>query len=325
MRSAITVLQHSPANRRKGVGMTLFQIHKRPFFKSISATLCLLGILWAAQNQLCFAQQTSKSCLWLVKSGSDSIHLLGSLHVLKSEAYPLAAAIDDAYNASDKVVFETDMAAMADPGVQQKMMVLGLYPEGQSIYQDLGRDTIDLLKKKMSAAGLSLEQFARFKPWFLALTLSTLELARLGFDPGLGIDMHFYSRAKRDEKELGYLEPIDQQLDLLGKMGLHDQVAFLNQTLKELDIAAELAGDMTAYWQAGDDDNLHALLNRSFEGHPGLRERLLIQRNKNWVSQIKELIKQNEKVLVIVGTGHLVGPDSVVDMLKIDGYEVNQK
>jgi uncharacterized protein YbaP (TraB family) len=278
-----------------------------------------------AQRQPLCEEQTSKSCLWLAKSGSNTIYLLGSLHVLKSEAYPLAAAIEDAYAASNKIIFETDMEAMADPGVQQKMMTLGLYPQGQAIYQDLDKDTLDLLQKKMSNAGLPLDQLARFKPWFLAVTLSTLELTRMGFDPSLGIDMHFFKRAKQDEKKIGYLEPIDQQLELLGKMNTKFQVAFLKQTLKELDIAGELAANMTAYWQAGDDDNLHALLNRSFEDHPELRERLLIQRNKAWVSQIRTMMKQNEKSLVIVGAGHLVGPDSVVDILKKDGYEVIQK
>jgi uncharacterized protein YbaP (TraB family) len=66
-------------------------------------------------------------------------------------------------------------------------------------------------------------------------------------------------------------------------------------------------------------------MNRSFNDHPAIRDRLLIQRNKNWTSQIEALMKENKNVLVIVGAGHLVGPDSVVDLLKKKGLSVKQK
>jgi uncharacterized protein YbaP (TraB family) len=214
---------------------------------------------------------------------------------------------------------------MTDPAVQQKMLALGLYPEGQTLNQHLSAKTKNLLMKKMSELGLPMQQFARFKPWLIALTLATFELQRLGYNPIYGIDMHFFGRAKEDAKELGFLEPVDYQIDLLGKMANQDQESFLNQTLKEMDIVAELAADMTAYWESGDAENLYQLMNRSFKDHPAIHDRLLIQRNKNWVSQIEAMIKENKIVLVIVGAGHLVGPDSVVDMLKEKGYNVTQK
>ena len=68
------------------------------------------------------AQQTeettpSKSCLWEVKTTSTRVFLLGSLHILKSSAYPLALEIDRAYASSQRLVFETDIGAMMDPAI----------------------------------------------------------------------------------------------------------------------------------------------------------------------------------------------------------------
>ena len=135
-----------------------------------------LGVTETAFVRLSFAQDSAKSCLWSVQSETNTIYLLGSLHVLKPDAYPLATAIENAYAASQKIVFETDLAAMADPAVQMKMLTAGLYPEGQSLFQNLSADTRQMLEKKIAELGLPAESFARFKPWFMAVTLGTFEV-----------------------------------------------------------------------------------------------------------------------------------------------------
>ncbi|MBW2443065.1 MAG: TraB/GumN family protein [Deltaproteobacteria bacterium] len=268
---------------------------------------------------------TSKNCLWEVKGSSNNVFLLGSLHVLKSDAYPLAKAIDNAYRASPKVVFETDIGGMADPAVQARMLSMGLYPEGQSLLQHISAPMRNDLQKRMTNLGLPLEQFARFKPWLLAVTLTTLELQRLGFSPAYGIDVHYFGRARADKKKIDFFESIEYQLSLLGEMGAEDQKAFLGQTLKDLEIAAEMAGDMMDYWRKGQVDKLYKLLFQSFEGYPEIEDRLLLQRNQDWAKKIETLLVEPEDVFIVVGAGHLIGPGSVVDLLKQKGYEVRQR
>ena len=270
-------------------------------------------------------QQTHKSSLWSIETQSNKFYLLGSLHLLKQDSYPLAAAIGSAYADSRKIVFETDIAALQEPAMQAKLLQLGLYPEGSNLLQDLDGRTRQLLEKKMSALGLPLEQFARFKPWFIALTLTTLELQRMGFSPLYGLDVHFFNKARTDAKEIGFLEPAEFQLNLLGKMVKKDQIAFLNQTLKDLEVVNELAADLVKFWKAGNAKGLHELLFRSFKDYPDIHDRLLIQRNKKWVEEIEVLMRENKNVLFVVGAGHLVGPESVVDLLQKRGYKVKQQ
>jgi len=289
---------------------------------SLILTLFISTGLNARQNQ---ATVTQKHCLWEVQTSTNKVFLLGSLHLLKSDAYPLAAEIDNAYRLSPKVVFETDIGAMEDPAVQARMLSMAMYPEGQTLLQHIPRDMQKTLKKKMADLGLPMAHFLRFKPWFLAVTLTTLELQRLGFSPLSGIDLHYYGRAQSDEKKLGFLEPIDYQLDLLGKMSADNQRAFLGQTLKDLEIAAEMADDMMAYWQTGQIEELHSLLFKSFEDYPEIEDRLLLQRNKDWVKKIEAMLGGPENVFVVVGAGHLIGPQSVVDLLRQKGYKVKQR
>jgi uncharacterized protein YbaP (TraB family) len=277
------------------------------------------------QAKTAAVEQTTKNCLWTVETSSNKIYLLGSLHLLKQDTYPLAPAIEKAYADSQVIIFETDIAALQEPGVQAKMLELGIYPADQSLLENLDGNTRQLLEKKMRVIGLPLAQFSRFKPWFVALTLATLELQRLGYNPEYGVDVYFFNRANTDGKEIGFLESAEFQIKLLGKMVEQDQNDFLSQTLKDLEVVNELAGDLVRSWKDGDADRLHELLSKSFEDYPHLHDRLLIQRNKNWIQKIEGAMRLNKSVLFVVGAGHLVGPESVVDLLKKKGYQVKQQ
>jgi uncharacterized protein YbaP (TraB family) len=308
--------------------MATYLTDRRNRARAAAFVICLFFLLVGSAG-LCARQSQestpSKSCLWVVEKTSHKVFLMGSLHVLKRSAYPLAAAIDRAYAASQRLVFETNLDAMMDPAIQTQMMQLGVYPEGQDLFQNISEATRKNLEKKFKDLGLPPANFSRFKPWFIAVTLTTLELQRLGFNPLYGIDIHFINKARADEKELGYLESVEYQLNLLGKMNAQDQSSFLSQTLKDLDIAAQLADDMMAAWQNGDADKLYDLLFKSFEDHPGIEDRLLTQRNKDWIRQIEKMLKEPKNTMVIVGAGHLIGPKGIVQILKQKGYAVKQK
>lgn len=300
----------------------LGQLRTAGLILGIIFTLFISTGLSARQNQQVAVQ---KHCLWEVKTATNTVFLLGSLHLLKSDAYPLAAEINTAYSLCSRVIFETDMGAMQDPAVLTRMLNMGQYPEGQTLLQNIPEDMRLALQKRMTDLGLPMEQFVRFKPWFLAVTLTTLELQRLGFSPLNGIDVHYYGRAQSDEKEIGFFEPIEYQLDLLGNMSSEDQNDFLGQTLKDLEIAAEMAGDMMRYWQKGQVDKLYSLLFKSFQDYPKIKDRLLLERNKDWVKKIETMLEAPENVFIVVGAGHLIGPQSVVALLKQKGYKIRQK
>lgn len=292
------------------------------FFLFLFFLLVTSAPLLAQQNE---ETAPAKSCLWEVQNASARVFLLGSLHVLKPSAYPLAPEINRAYAASQRLVFETDLGAMMEPAILAKMMELGVYPQGQDLFQNISGATRKSLQKKLQDLGLPPSQFSRFRPWFLAVTLTTLELQRLGFNPLYGIDLHFYTQAKDDQKELDYLESVDYQLNLLAKMNTRDQTSFLTQTLKDLEVSAQLADEMMAAWQNGKADDLHNLLFQSFEDHPGIEDRLLTRRNKEWLPKIEKMLKTPETTMVIVGAGHLIGPEGIVELLRRKGYEVKQK
>src|SRR5919199_387971 len=71
----------------------------------------LLGILFSvALSATGLAQE--KSLLWRVRSGSNAVYILGSIHFLKKENYPLKKELEDAFQHSKKLVLEIDLEAL---------------------------------------------------------------------------------------------------------------------------------------------------------------------------------------------------------------------
>jgi uncharacterized protein YbaP (TraB family) len=65
-------------------------------------------------------------------------------------------------------------------------------------------------------------------------------------------------------------------------------------------------------------------MNQSMDESPAMYARLLTDRNAAWVPQIEQMLRGGDDVLVVVGTAHLVGEHSVVQMLRQRGYTVEQ-
>jgi uncharacterized protein YbaP (TraB family) len=268
---------------------------------------------------------TKKNFLWRIETERNSVYLLGSMHFLKSDSFPLSKGIEDAYNACNRIVLEAEIEGMKDPAFQATMMTLGLYSGSETLKQNLSEQTYASLKKKAREAGLSMAQLDRFRPWLCAVTLTAIELRRLGFDPNYGIDMYFFDKAKKDEKEIIFLETVEYQLRAFAEMAEREEESFLAQTLKDLEVVKTTLTDIVEAWKTGDVDTLESIMRVSFKDHPDVYDRLVVQRNRKWITQIEDLMKQDDNVLVIVGAGHLAGTENIIELLRKKGYKIVQR
>jgi uncharacterized protein YbaP (TraB family) len=53
-------------------------------------------------------------------------------------------------------------------------------------------------------------------------------------------------------------------------------------------------------------------------------QRLLVERNKDWMPKIEALFSRKGRAFVVVGAAHLVGPDGLLAQLKAKGYAIEQ-
>ena len=300
--------------------------HRGLFLKTILFLAVFLTIsMFSGAAFASRPEDTNKHCLWSIETANSTIFLLGSMHISPNDIYPLPEVIEHAYDKCSKVIFEADMEAVNGPSFKTKIMTLGVYPEGDNLKDNVSGQTFSLLKKRADATGIPMQQLSRLKPWLCALTLSSIELLKLGFNPLLGIDMYFFNKAKEDGKEMLGFETAQFQLNLMSKMTRKQEEMMLRQTLKDLEVIEKDATKLVKYWKSGDSKGLDSLILKSFKGLPELYDRWFLSRNKKWLAEIKKLIGKNENIFIVVGAGHLVGRDGLVELLRRENYKIHQR
>ncbi len=292
--------------------------------KILSAVFALIfaSSLPFVQDALC---QSQKSFLWKIQSEGNTVYVLGSLHFAKREIYPLHERIENAFDQSDLLVVEANINDIGKADVQ-KLVGSALYPGNDTLEKHLSAETYERVKKEIRGLGLPPELISKQKPWFLAITLEALESVKLGLDPTLGIDMYFLSKAQGKKKILE-LESLDYQISVLSGLSDEDQELFLLLTLKDLNSMEQELDKMIRAWTSGDAKAMEALMTRSVSEDKRLSsvfEKLVYERNQKMALKIRNFLKAKETYFIIVGAGHLVGNEGIIELLRRDGCRVEQ-
>jgi len=275
--------------------------------------------------QLVKASATGKHTLWKFKGKENTVYLLGSVHVLKKENYPLPQPIEAAFTSSKIAAFETDIAALENPDLAMKLLAKGQLPEGETLSKQLSPKLYASFKDYAQKAGVPPEMFDSLTPATAALGLVALELKKLGLDPEIGLDKHFFDKAGTEGKKIVPLETVDFQISLITDFSKAEGELLMKSTLKDIATMEKDLDDMFKAWQTGDADKLNKFLNEAMQESPVIYKRLVTDRSRRWVPKIEELAQGKENAIVIVGAGHLVGPEGVVELLKKKGYKVTQE
>jgi len=263
--------------------------------------------------------------LWEVHGKHNTVYLLGSIHVLRPSDYPLDQAVLDAYAGSKSLLMEINLEEIDSARVQAEMLGSASLPEGTTLPGILGTQRYGRADALAHEVGVDLSMFGAFAPWFVAEAISQLQLAQLGFQPESGVEMYFMARARNDGKAVSGLETVHDQIALFENMPLNQQAEYLVSSLEQAHDLPQEVDAMVRAWRQGDTGWFERQLKSEFGGDPHLYESLLAARNRKWLPKIEALLNDDRNALVIVGTGHLVGPGSVIDLLKKDGIGATQK
>lgn len=285
----------------------------------------LLTLAWAAS--LATGRAADRHCLWKVQGANTTVYLLGSIHLLKKQQYPLPAAMEEAFTRAQVVAFETDIDVMEDPKRTETLLAKAKLPQGQTLADQLSKETYAKLAAHLKEAGVpgGTLAFDGFRPWFVAMGLLALELPALGLDPKYGVDKHYFGRAREAGKTILPLETVEFQLNLFADLSKADEQALLESTLKDIKNVRKMLDELVGAWQKGDATQLDQLLNQALAEEPRLYRRLVTDRNQRWIEEIEKLLRGDKPALVIVGAAHLIGKDSVVELLQKKGFKVVQE
>jgi uncharacterized protein YbaP (TraB family) len=286
---------------------------------AVAAALVLLVVHASAQDA------PRKHFLWKVEGRKTPLYLLGSIHLLSSAYYPLPPGIYQAFESAGTLIEEINLDELTSSSTLTLMMSKALYQDGKTLDQALSRQTYERLTAYLQSTGMPIEPMKRFKPWMVGLTISALEAQKAGFDPNLGIDKHFFEKAKKDGKTIDALETAAYQIERLDELVPSDQDDLIRQTLGEIENERANLKKMADAWAAGDVAGLEKLLLDGFKDSPRAYQRLLVERNVNWMPTLDRCLDATTPCFVVVGAAHLVGPDGLISMLRKKGLTVDQR
>jgi uncharacterized protein YbaP (TraB family) len=289
----------------------------------LTTDACALAIAAFALNQP-VALADENLPVWELTGTDNRVLLVGSVHFLRESDYPLPAGIMAAYEEADHLVMELDMDDLDPMAATAVMQNLGMNKDGRTLQDILGEQDYQLAAQRAEALGLPGEILQPFEPWFAALTLTQMQMMAMGFDPSWGIEAQLTDSARRDGKDIAGLETMEEQLGFLDRLDADTQAMFLAQSLEETDKIQDSLEAMVAAWRSGDEDSMADLYLEDMREAPKLFDSLLVQRNRSWVDDIRALTTKDDDYTVVVGVLHLVGEDSVLNMLADEGIKSKQ-
>jgi uncharacterized protein YbaP (TraB family) len=262
-----------------------------------------------------------KPAIWKISDVDTTVYLFGTVHVLPPTLTWHSPALDKALEESKAVYFETDVEG--DPMVFRDIIQrLGIYQPSEKLSDRLAPGDLELLKSALAKLELPLVAIESMRPWYAGVVISEAVVRRAGYDVTSGVESVMRPAASAAGKQIRFLETIEQQMASFATLPEPVQIKFLTSGLAEMDTAADDLNALVKAWKAGDTDSLNKLLIEDDLGAiPEVYDALLKNRNANWAPEIDTLMKsETGTFLVAVGAAHLIGKDSVIEMLKPMGH-----
>jgi hypothetical protein len=290
-----------------------------------SHLFCIFLLAWFFICFFAVNAQSQKNFLWRAQTRSSTVYILGSIHLLKQDVYPLDRTIENAFEKSDFLAVEADVSDISriDMG---GLLGKALYQGSDALEDHVSRDTYGIVQKEVERLGLPIEFVNKQKPWLLALTLPSMELMNAGYDPNLGIDKYFLTKAQGSKKILE-LESVDYQIDLLAGLSDNEQELLLLYELKDLEALTQEVDKLVGAWKSGNARTVESFMTKSIADerkfYP-IYEKLIIVRNRNMVSKIERYLQLKGIYFVVIGAGHLISNKGIIQLLKDRGYSVEQ-
>lgn len=285
---------------------------------AVVVVLAILGVAWSTSD--------ARSFLWKVQGKQSTAYILGSFHAVREGTYPLAPVIEKSFAQAQSLMVEGDLTTV-DMGQAQKMVQKkAQLPPGDTLCNHLSAQTCRSVEERFAGKGVPIALFSGFKPWFVGVTVALLEIQQSGYDFNNGIDLYFCRKAK-GTKEIIELESMDLQFSILDSFTPQEQELFLVDSLREASDGGDKLDAMYQAWLNGDAATLEEATLGEMKQRKELEpiyEKIYFKRNRNMAAAIERKLQGKEIVFVVVGSGHLVGRQGVIELLRGKGYRVEQ-
>ena len=292
------------------------------------------------------ADAGSQGLLWKVTNGKNTLYLLGTVHVDRSNVYPFHKSLRAALASAQTVIFELDFN---DQEGLAEFAAMQTYSDGTTLKDHISPELYASTVQVFADLGMSEEAVAPYKPWAPANSLMSLAPQdETTTGAPMAIDLYLNSAAVNAGKQIDAVEtyafqggifdtlsPEYQEAYLAGYVNLaliDDTLEMTEEQKKELQEAMEYQEKqmdaMMETWKAGDAAAFEEIFDKAavLESTDELNSRLFTDRDPNMIEYAAKLLEREGEntFFLAVGAGHMVDPGGIVGGLRALGYTVEE-
>ncbi len=279
-------------------------------------------VVTAACAWLAAGAAVAQPPVWVVHRGQATVVLFGSVHILPPGLDWEPPSLRAALARANDLWFEIPLDPASSATASRLAVAQGLQAKGASLSAELSPKGRARLVRVAKSAGVSVQSVEQLRPWLAEITLSLAVYAQAHAAADQGVERQIDQLTPQSVPRRA-LETTEQQIGYLSQAPITDQVASLEETLGELDDGPASYERVVTVWMAGDAKGLmREALQPMIKAAPGEYRSLVVARNERWVDQIVQRLDGTGEAVMVVGVGHLVGPDGVPALLRAKGISV---
>ena len=300
----------------------------KKYLPYISLSLLSLLFITSCSGPKAAQQDSDKlpnALLWRIegKGLKEPSYLFGTIHMINKDDYFLPEGLEEAFDKSDKVVFEIDLDDMSDMGSLMGMLTGLMMKDGMTLKKLLTPEEYKEVSTYFEGMGLPMVMLGKVKPMFLSM------LAEVNMDPTamqseeiMSYEMELYDKANNDSKDVGGLETMAYQMSLFDSIPYKEQALMLLDAVRGTNLESDMFDQTVALYKLQDIEAMVSMVTEAeMEGETNFEDVLLNNRNRNWIPVIGKKMATGSTFFA-VGAGHLGGDQGVIRLLKKEGYEV---
>ena len=284
--------------------------------------LTLLTVFYScnAQTKLpkLIINKNDNSLLWEVSGNglSQSSYLFGTFHLMCKNDIHFSGQLTTAVGRAEKIYMEMDMD---DPAIMLGGLLLMNMKDGktlQQLYSAAEYKRLEIFFRDSLHTPLSFLQ--KMKPFFLEALLYPKMMPCKTIS---GVEEELMKVAKLQKKEIKGFETMEFQASVFDSIPYEEQAKELLKSIDSMAVNKNNFDTMMNVYKSQQINEIENLFSKSEAGMQDHQDLLLNDRNKNWVAQLKTIMKTTP-VFVAVGAGHLVGKLGLIALLRKEGYTV---
>ena len=288
----------------------------------------VLGLLGCSHHPAFYDE--GNNLLWKISDNNSSVWILGSIHYADSSFYPLSKVIEQAFQESEALAVEMDISdTETQIQTEEEFKKEGMFSENENLKDFLPDSLWNKLDSIAVVLGVPSEMFLPMRPWMAATVLASMAILSTGIEKDLGIDVVLLDSAANSGKEIIALETPKEQVQSFSDVADSNEtsgISYLETTFKEFENLKPMLKSILHAWKTADIKALQELLKTEnmTKTEEKLNQKIYNERNFKMAAKVEEFLKTNKKIFVVVGVGHLILEDNVLEILSKKGYSIQK-